>query len=229
MSAIPQVVSNNQPPSLLAKIAARYSVDPNKMLSTLKATAFKGSVSNEQMMALLIVADQYRLNPWTKEVYAFPDKQNGIVPVVGIDGWARIINEHPQFNGIEFVYGPLTKEGLPEWCECIIHRKDREHPTRVTEYMVECKRNTSPWSTHPRRMLRHKATIQAARLAFGFVGIFDEDEAQRIAEATIINVEPSSATVQAINEQIAPPAEGQQEGQTDDDFVADMEAASGSS
>lgn len=29
-------------------------------------------------------------------------------------------------------------------------------------------------------MLRHKAMIQAARLAFGFGGIYDEDEAQRI-------------------------------------------------
>ena len=29
-------------------------------------------------------------------------------------------------------------------------------------------------------MHRHKAMIQAARLAFGFGGIYDEDEAQRI-------------------------------------------------
>ena len=27
----------------------------------------------------------------------------GIVPVVGVDGWARIINNHPQFDGMEFV------------------------------------------------------------------------------------------------------------------------------
>jgi hypothetical protein len=61
----------------------------------LKATAFKGQVSDAQMTALLIVANQYGLNPWTKEIYAFPDKNNGIVPVVGVDGWSRIINEPP--------------------------------------------------------------------------------------------------------------------------------------
>jgi hypothetical protein len=33
-------------------------------------------------------------------------------------------------------------------------------------------------------MLRHKAMIQAARIAFGFAGIYDEDEAQRIASVT---------------------------------------------
>ena len=32
-------------------------------------------------------------------------------------------------------------------------------------------------------MLRHKAMIQAARLAFGFTGIYDEDEAERIKDA----------------------------------------------
>ena len=35
-------------------------------------------------------------------------------------------------------------------------------------------------------MLRHKAMIQCARLAFGFAGIYDQDEAERIAEAAPI-------------------------------------------
>lgn len=164
--------------SLISKMAARYSVDPSKMLTTLKATAFKGEVSNEQMMALLIVADQYRLNPWTKEIYAFPDKWNGIVPVVGVDGWARIINENPQFDGMDF-------EQDEERCTCVIFRKDRGRPIRVTEYLSECKRGTEPWNSHPRRMLRHKAMIQCARIAFGFGGIFDPDEAERIVERDI--------------------------------------------
>lgn len=171
-------VATIQPPSLLAKMAARFSVEPGKMLSTLKSTAFKGDVSNEQMMALLIVADQYGLNPWTKEIYAFPDRQNGIVPVIGVDGWARIINNNQQFDGMEF-------EQDEESCTCSIYRKDRAHPTRVTEYMKECRRDVAPWKSHPRRMLRHKAMIQCARLAFGFVGVFDQDEAERIVEKDI--------------------------------------------
>ncbi len=171
-------VTTAQAPSLLAKIATRYSVDPAKMLATLKATAFKGDVSNEQMLALLVVADQYNLNPFTKEIYAFPDRQNGIVPVIGVDGWARIINNSPEFDGMEF-------EQDAESCTCVIYRKDRAHPTKVTEYLSECRRETAPWKSHPRRMLRHKAMIQCARLAFGFVGVFDQDEAERIIENDI--------------------------------------------
>lgn len=187
--------------SILAKMADRYSVEPNKLLDTLKATAFKGQVSNEQMIALLIVADQYKLNPFTKELYAFPDK-GGIVPVVGVDGWARIINEHPQFDGIEF-------SDDAESCTCTIYRKDRSHPVRVTEYLAECKRGTQPWQSHPRRMLRHKATIQCARLAFGFAGIYDEDEAQRIVHMGAAEEVPRAAgslaaVQQAVSAKAAP-------------------------
>ncbi len=185
--------------SLLAKFAGRFGVEPNKMLSTLKATAFKGDVSNEQMMALIIVADQHGLNPWTNEIYAFPDKANGIVPVVGVDGWSRIINTHPDFDGMEFVDGPANAHGLPDWIECVIFRKDRSHAIRAREYMAECKRDTGPWRSHPRRMLRHKAMIQCARLAFGFGGIYDQDEAERIVEgqATVVETAPAVADINA--------------------------------
>ncbi len=148
-----------------------------ELYQVLKATAFKGDVSDAQLSALLIVAKQYGLNPWTKEIYAFPDK-GGIVPVVGVDGWSRIINTNPQFDGMDF-----EQDG--DSCTCTIYRKDRSHPTRVTEWMAECKRpGVKPWESHPYRMLRHKAMIQCARLAFGFVGIYDTDEAERILESS---------------------------------------------
>ncbi|WP_438802219.1 phage recombination protein Bet [Comamonas aquatica] len=162
--------------SLTQKLATTLNMgDGTGLIETLKATAFKGQVSDAQMTALMVVANQYALNPWTKEIYAFPDKNNGIVPVVGVDGWSRIINSHPQFDGIEF-------EQDEQSCTCIIFRKDRNRPIKVTEWMAECKRGTGPWQTHPKRMLRHKAMIQCARLAFGYGGIYDQDEAERIVE-----------------------------------------------
>lgn len=163
---------------LTSNLASKFDMgDGSGLLDTLKSTAFKSSiqVTDAQMTALLVVASQYGLNPFTREIYAFPDK-GGIVPVVGIDGWSRIMNTHDQFDGMEFKFDS-------ESCTCIIYRKDRSHPTSATEYMEECKRDNSPaWKSHPRRMLRHKAMIQAARLAFGFTGIYDQDEAERIVE-----------------------------------------------
>lgn len=174
---------------LTSNLASKFDMgDGSGLLDTLKSTAFKSSiqVTDAQMTALLVVASQYGLNPFTREIYAFPDK-GGIVPVVGIDGWSRIMNTHDQFDGMEFKFDS-------ESCTCIIYRKDRSHPTSATEYMEECKRDNSPaWKSHPRRMLRHKAMIQAARLAFGFTGIYDQDEAERIVEVKSkeIDITPS--------------------------------------
>jgi phage recombination protein Bet len=179
MNAVVQVHGK---PSLIATLANKYGVDQDRMLATLKATAFRGDVSTEQLMALCIVANAYNLNPWTKEIYAFPDRNNGIVPVVGVDGWSRIINEHPQCDGVQF-----TEADDGAWVECTIHRKDRQFPTTAREWLSECRRDTGPWKSHPRRMLRHKALIQCARIAFGFVGIYDQDEAERIIDVSPIN------------------------------------------
>lgn len=220
---------------LITRFAERFGVDEKKFYETLKATAFKqrdGSApTDEQMLTLLVVADQYNLNPFTREIYAFPDKNNGIVPVVGVDGWSRIINEHPQYDGIEFVYSDtlVRPEGArvdcPEWIECVIYRKDRSRPIRIKEFLDEVYRppfqgsgrNGSytvegPWQTHPKRFLRHKGMVQCARVAFGFVGIYDQDEAERIVdmgEAIVINPTvaqlPSATTRQRSNGQSGQP------------------------
>jgi phage recombination protein Bet len=180
--------------SVTVRLAERFGVDATKMLSTLKATAFRGNVSDEQLMALCVVADQYGLNPWTKEIYAFPSQGGAIIPVVGVDGWSRIINTHPQFDGMDFLDGEPDAKDIPKWIECSMHRKDRSHPVKLREYFVECYRDVGPWNSHPRRMLRHKATIQCARLAFGFAGIFDQDEAERIIDVTPVDMGPRPDT-----------------------------------
>jgi phage recombination protein Bet len=199
MSAVVKAVPSAAT-SVLVRMGSRFGVDPDKMMVTLKATCFKQrkddpEVSNEEMMALMVVADQYKLNPFTKEIYAFSDKKRGgIVPVVSVDGWARIINEHPQLDGIEFAYSPETvehkKKTCHAWIDCIMSRKDRSKPTIVREFFAEVVRSANfetPWDTHPNRMHRHKALIQCARVAFGFAGIYDPDEAERIIEAQVVD------------------------------------------
>lgn len=202
----------------LSGVLGLHNVDPTELEQTLIQTAFKSDkqITREQMGALLIVASQYKLNPWTREIYAFPDKNKGIIPVVGVDGWSRIINSNSNLNGIEFVFSDKmvrmnkAKVDCPEWVDCLIHRKDRDRPTVVREYLDEVYREpmgqngfAGPWQSHPKRFLRHKALIQCARLAFGFVGIYDQDEAERINESGSVK------TVQGKNETVEP--EGYQE------------------
>lgn len=200
--------------ALTNKLAARFDMgDGQGVIEILKNTAFKvkdGSVSDNQMTALLVIANQYGLNPFTKEIYAYPDKSNGIVPVVGVDGWGRIINERPELDGLEFRYSEqtLNHKGkvAHEWIECVITRKDRKVPIVVREYFDEVVRSlnfATPWDTHPKRMHRHKAMIQCARLAFGFGGIYDQDEAERIVEKDV--TEHGSHTITETKAKTLPP------------------------
>ena len=172
---------DRQPRSVLVDMSMRYGMEPAAFEATLRATVCKGSVSREEFAAFLLVAKEYRLNPLTKEIYAFPAKSGGIQPIVSVDGWCRIINEQPALDGIEFE-DMLGVDGALLAVTCRIYRKDRQRPTSVTEYMSECRRSTDVWKTWPARMLRHKALIQAARYAFGFSGIVDADEYERAVE-----------------------------------------------
>jgi len=166
-------------------MAGRLQVDPTKLMESLKHTAFRGA-SNEEMLALVVVANQYGLNPFLKQLYAFPAKGGGIVPMVSIDGWASIVNQNPGFDGVEFEFA--DENGRPASCTCVMHVRGRAHPVRVTEYYAECFRSTEPWKAMPRRMLRHKAYIQAARLAFSLGGIYDEDEARDMIDVPASDV-----------------------------------------
>jgi phage recombination protein Bet len=187
-----------QKPSALAVMASRLCVEPGKLLETLKQTVFQ-KASNEELLALVTVANEYGLNPFLKELYAFPAKGGGIVPIVSIDGWNKMLIRQPDFDGIEFEFAE-DNDGNPVSCTAIIYIKNRSHPVKITEYLKECHRNTEPWNNMPRRMLRNRTLCQASRMAFGFSGIMNDDEA-----ATVVNVESTTAPTEPPPKLIAAP------------------------
>lgn len=180
-----------QPRSILVSMSERYGMEPAAFEATLRATVVPETCSKEQFAAFLLVAKEYDLNPILKEIYAFPSRGGGIQPIVSVDGWMNLINSRKECDGLEFD-DHLTEEGELTAITARIWRKDRAKPIVVTEYMIECQRDTDTWKKWPRRMLRHKAAIQCARYAFGFSGIVDPDEAERDVSA-IRDVTPSKA------------------------------------
>ena len=168
--------------SLLAIMAERYHMDTQTFANTVRKTAMPSNATNEEFAAFMMVAKEYKLNPILKEIHAFPKKGGGIQPVISIDGWISLINQHPQLDGYSFEWSNDPK-GEPISCKCIMYRKDRKYPVVVEEFLSECIRQTEPWKMK-HRMLRHKALIQAARYAFGFSGVMDEDEAAGMKDIT---------------------------------------------
>jgi phage recombination protein Bet len=151
---------------------------------------------------LLMLSERLCLDPLNNEIYATEvTPENGkkvrIVFVVGVDGWSKIINSHPQFDGMKFMESAPGDDELPLYIECTIFRKDRRVATSIREYMYEAHTGHGAWLTHPRRMLRHKAMVQCARACFGLGGVYEPDEAERVSSAILSEANKRSHTARA--------------------------------
>lgn len=222
-SNVARIEADKARPSALAALASRLNISEAGLAKTLKATVFRGA-SDDEFAALVVVANAYKLNPLTKEMYAFPQKGGGIVPLVSIDGWIRIMNDHPQFDGIEFE-DVADDQGKLLAIDATIWRKDRVRPTRIREYLAECRGTSAPWQKSPARFLRHRALIQCTRVAFGFSGIYTEEDIEAAPRAVVDNgpppmrqaTLPRAAAIDAGGGEVADPRTG--ELARDDDYL----------
>jgi len=124
------------------------------------------SAGTQSILGMLHLACIHRLDPLLGEVSIWPGEQEPY-PSITMDGWMKLINQHPSFMGVEFKEGLSQDSTNLEYIECTIYRSDRTIPIRVREYLDEVKADHPQWKTMPRRMLRHRALQQCARLAFG--------------------------------------------------------------
>lgn len=127
--------------------------------------------SQMALLSTLHLAIIHELDPLLGEVVIWQDPNGLAQPTISIDGWIKLINRHPAFSGIEFEDGFSDKhsgeEKLPQFIQCTIYRSDRQTPVRIKEYLAEVKNDHPLWANMPRRMLRHRALQQCARVAFG--------------------------------------------------------------
>ena len=192
---------------LMTSVATRYGMERDDCHNALAATILGNKQATKaQVNAFLVVAYHHNLNPFLKEIYAFPAGA-GIVPIVSIDGWLKLMNSHPAMDGIE-LEDLEDPDGNIMACKATIWRKDREHPVSVTETIKENDTGSPQWKKRPRRMIHHRASIQAARLAFSFAGIYDEEEGREAAR--VVDAEPvdaaARAQVEALNARIEEPS-----------------------
>lgn len=152
----------------IERLAQQLTIDPGELLLWLGKYA---SLETSTLISLVHLAITYQLDPLMGEVVLWSDVQKQAHPSITIDGWMKIINDHPAFAGIEFEDGPALDNGgvspMPQFMQCTIYRTDRQLPIRVKEYFEEVKSDSPLWKSMPRRMLRHRVLQQCARLAFG--------------------------------------------------------------
>ena len=183
-----EIVSAKKP-GLLEKMAEEYSLDTLKFWEGIKATIAPtkqgGAIASDaEIMTFLMVANQYKLNPFLREIHGFVGKGGKVQVIVGIDGWIKMVNRRADYGGFDMLH-KLDDKGNLASITCRMKVRDDSvaagfRTVEMTEYMSECKMpGKEPWEKWPARMLHHKAFIQAARYAFGVTEFMDEDEAER--------------------------------------------------
>ncbi|MBU3555423.1 recombinase RecT [Polynucleobacter sp. UB-Piko-W3] len=124
-------------------------------------------VPAKTILTLLRMMQSLHLDPLCEEI-GFTQYDDGHWQIfITIEGCSKLLNQHPQFNGLVFNQADTLVEGVPEWVECSIYRRDRIMPITVREYLIEVRSEKEIWQKMPRRMLRHRALQQCVRLAMG--------------------------------------------------------------
>ena len=197
----------------LAVIAQNVGTTPEEIKDVLSgmiisAKAQHNAKATDAELAVVSgVCATYALNPLVREAHAFVSGGK-LQVMIGLDGWLKIANRDPNFDGYEQI------ENFDEKGELIsvttkIYVKGRKYPTPHTEWMKEAFVSTSPaWKMYPFRMLAGKSLGQCIRKAFGISEILDDDEAARITSSSHEkDITPTSTAPaidwQAINDMMA--------------------------
>ena len=146
----------------LARAAAGLGIDEEELKAWID---LQMDVPAKTILSLLRMMQNLHLDPLCDEI-GFTQYDDGQWQVfITIEGCSKLLNQHPQFNGLVFNQADTFIDGVPEWMECTIYRKDRTVPTTVREYLTEVRGENPIWQKMPRRMLRHRALQQCVRLA----------------------------------------------------------------
>ena len=141
-----------------------------EMVRTLKETVCKGA-NDSQFRMFVEVCRATGLNPLLKEIWFVP----GVGVMAGRDGYLRVANEHPQFDGMETKV-ERDNNGIPIKATCSVWRKDRAHPITCEAFYNEYKKSSSVWQTYKSAMIAKVAEVLALKRSFSINGVVSEEE-----------------------------------------------------
>jgi hypothetical protein len=146
----------------LVNTAQQLHLDPEELSAWIDLQV---EVPAKIILALLRTMQSLHLDPLLDEIGFTQYEDSHWQVFITVNGCCKLLNQHPQFNGLSFTQAERLIEGVPEWIECSIYRKDRILPITIREYFIEVKAEQAIWQKMPRRMLRHRALQQCVRMA----------------------------------------------------------------
>lgn len=154
-----------------------------------RAVAKKASQDEFEMFMHL--AKTYQLDPFQKEIF-FWKYGNDTTIMTSRDGYLKIANRHPQFDGlvsdvvhkndnfqrtlegVQHKYG--TDRGSIVGAYALVYRKDRKYPIYVFAPYNEYNANKNVWKQYPSAMILKCAESMALKRAFSVSGLVSKEE-----------------------------------------------------
>ena len=179
-------------------LAMRLGVEKAHLLNTIKAQCFRNTaperVSDTQLAAYVQIASNLHLNPLLPGMlYAYPERNGGITPIIGPDGVFLMLANNPEVEGWWTRHESVDNE--PACTAVIKHRRLGE--ISKTVFMGEWKVASNPnWVTRPRHMLEIRALKQCARQIIHGVPFDDEEyAAMRVVDDGLAHEAPPPRNV----------------------------------
>ncbi|QWD79935.1 recombinase RecT [Polynucleobacter sp. MWH-Spelu-300-X4] len=177
--------------SAIDKTSQSLNIDPEEL--QLWLDEYLGVPLYPQIQ-LLRLASKYQLDPLSDEISLLPSEDGNYKPFITIDGWSKLINNHPQYAGMSLRDSTELVDNVPTWMECTIYRNDRILPIVIKEYLEEVRTDHPSWQQMPRRMLRHRVIQQCARLALGISANEGTSRSTKAIPENIILTKDSTST-----------------------------------
>ena len=135
---------------------------------------FAKGLNETEFAVFLELAKRYRLDPFSRQIWAIKYGSEDAKIFVGRDGYLAVAHKSPYFDGMESGTLIDDKGELVGWCR--VHRSDMKVPFYVQVYASEYSTKKSLWLSKPRTMIQKVAECQCLRKAFNLSGFYDPDE-----------------------------------------------------
>jgi phage recombination protein Bet len=175
-------------------------------LDTIRQTVCKGA-TDAQFHMFIEVCKRTGLDPFLKEIWFVPN----VGVMAGRDGYLRIANEHPQFDGME-TRVERDENQIPIKATCSVWRKDRAHPITCEAFYNEYRKSSQVWQTYKSAMISKVAEVLALKRSFSINGVVTEEEIgnqeergsreaqQEVAQRRIAELTPPTVSKETIIE-----------------------------
>jgi len=137
-----------------------------------------GPLTAREMFLGMSLISRHDLDPITKEIYVTRNKEKGLLTIIGIDGWVKVLNRTPDYDGFD-QEDEITDKGKVVKITTKIFSKSRSHPTVYPAYWIEYERVAGfVKNKMPIHMLRLFSIRHAARLFTNIGGVTTAEEAE---------------------------------------------------